>query len=76
METFPCLRLYPLLERFVALLLDMDYADPSNRPLMDLEGLTRWLPGRETRYAALEAAVDRLGFYDANGAVTANEYRP
>ncbi len=54
----------------------MDYADPSARPLMDLEGLTRWLPGRETGYAALEAAVDRLGFYDAEGAVTADGYRP
>lgn len=67
---------HPLLERFVDLLLGMDYADPSTRPLMDLEGLTRWLPGRETGYAALEAAVDRLGFYDARGTVTADGYRP
>ena len=34
---------------------------------MDLEGLTRWLPGRQSGYGALEAAVDRLGFYDAAG---------
>jgi ABC-type phosphate/phosphonate transport system substrate-binding protein len=67
---------HPLLERFVGLLLGMDYADPSTRTLMDLEGLTRWLPGRETGYAALEAAVDRLGFYDAKGAVTADGYGP
>jgi ABC-type phosphate/phosphonate transport system substrate-binding protein len=67
---------HPLLERFVGLLLGMDYADPSTRPLMDLEGLTRWLPGRETGYAALEAAVDRFGFYDGKGAVTAGGYRP
>jgi phosphonate transport system substrate-binding protein len=67
---------HPGLERFVDLLLSMDYADPATRPLMDLEGLTRWLPGRETGYAALEAAVDRLGFYDAKGAVTADGYRP
>jgi ABC-type phosphate/phosphonate transport system substrate-binding protein len=67
---------HPLLEPFVALLLGMDYADPSTRPLMDLEGLTRWLPGRETGYTALETAVDRLGFYDAHGAVTADGYRP
>jgi ABC-type phosphate/phosphonate transport system substrate-binding protein len=67
---------HPLLEGFVGLLLGMDYADPSARPLMDLEGLTRWLPGRETGYAALEAAVDRLGFYDAKGAVIADGYRP
>lgn len=67
---------HPLLDRFVALLLAMDYADPAARPLMDLEGLTRWLPGRETGYAALEAAVDRVGFYDAEGSVTADGYRP
>ncbi len=67
---------HPLLDRFVALLLAMDYADPTARPLMDLEGLTRWLPGRETGYAALEAAVDRVGFYDAKGAVTAGGYEP
>ena len=27
----------------------MDYADPVVRPLLDLEGLTRWLPGRRDR---------------------------
>ena len=67
---------HPLLERFVALLLAMDYADPVARPLMDLEGLTRWLPGRQSGYGALETAVDRVGFYDAQGAVTADGYRP
>lgn len=67
---------HPLLERFTALLLAMDYDDPVARPLMDLEGLTRWLPGRESGYALLEAAVDRVGFYDARGAVTADGYRP
>jgi ABC-type phosphate/phosphonate transport system substrate-binding protein len=67
---------HPLLEGFADLLLGMDYADPSARPLMDLEGLTRWLPGRQTGYSALESAVDQLGFYDAKGAVTADGYHP
>jgi phosphonate transport system substrate-binding protein len=67
---------HPLLDRFVKLLLAMDYADADARPLMDLEGLTRWLPGRVTGYGALEAAVDRVGFYGADGAVTADGYRP
>jgi ABC-type phosphate/phosphonate transport system substrate-binding protein len=67
---------HPLMEQFVGLLLGMDYADASTRALMDLEGLTRWLPGRETGYAALEAAVDHLGFYDASGTITADGYRP
>lgn len=64
------------LDRFVELLLGMDYADPTVRPLLDLEGLTRWLPGRTSGYAQLEAAVDRLGFYDHRGQVTADGYLP
>jgi ABC-type phosphate/phosphonate transport system substrate-binding protein len=66
----------PLLARFVELLLGMDYADAEARPLMDLEGLTRWLPGRLTGYDQLEAAVDRAGFYGADGTITADGYRP
>lgn len=62
--------------RFVETLLAMDYADPAARPLMDLEGLTRWEPGRDTGFDQLDAAVDALGFYDRAGAVTAVGYRP
>jgi ABC-type phosphate/phosphonate transport system substrate-binding protein len=58
------------------LLLEMSYADPEVRQLLDLEGLTAWLPGRTTGYAALEAAVDRYRFYDRDGRVTAADYRP
>jgi ABC-type phosphate/phosphonate transport system substrate-binding protein len=65
-----------LCEQFVSLLLGMDYADPDVRPLLDLEGLTRWLPGRLSGYDQLEAAVDRFGFYDDSGGVTADGYRP
>ena len=54
----------------------MDYADPEVRPLLDLEGLTRWLPGRTSGYRQLEAAVDPCGFYGPNGEVTADGYRP
>jgi phosphonate transport system substrate-binding protein len=65
------------LQRFRELLLAMDYGDPAVRPLLDLEGLKQWKPGRTTGYAALEAAVDDLGFYDGKGAITAgSEYRP
>jgi ABC-type phosphate/phosphonate transport system substrate-binding protein len=64
------------LERFVALLASMDYADPSVRPLLDLEGLTRWLPGRLTGYPQLESAVDRFHFYSEKGDVIADGYRP
>jgi phosphonate transport system substrate-binding protein len=58
------------------LLLSMSYADETVRHLLDLEGLTRWLPGRATGYATLDTAVDLLGFYDAAGAITASDYRP
>ncbi|HEX3424733.1 MAG TPA: PhnD/SsuA/transferrin family substrate-binding protein [Acidimicrobiales bacterium] len=64
------------LERFVSLLLAMDYGDATVRRLLDLEGLTRWLPGRTSGYGPLEAAVDTFGFYDAKGQVTADGYRP
>jgi phosphonate transport system substrate-binding protein len=47
-----------LVESFGALLTSMSYADPRVRPLLDLEGLTAWLDGRDTCYAALETAVD------------------
>jgi ABC-type phosphate/phosphonate transport system substrate-binding protein len=65
-----------LVDRFGALLLGMTYADPRLRALFDLEGLTAWRPGRTAGYAALEAAVDRFGFYDAAGAITASGYAP
>ena len=68
--------LSPLIERFTTLLLAMDYADPKVRPLLDLEGLTRWLPGRTFGYDQLEQAVDQLGFYDHRGQVTADGYQP
>ncbi len=67
---------HPDVERFGRLLLSMSYADPVVRPLLDLEGLTQWKPGRTSGYAALEDAVDETGFYDGEGKVTAGEYRP
>lgn len=65
-----------LVEGFGGLLTGMSYADPEVRPLLDLEGLTQWRPGRATGYAALEAAVDATGFYDPAGRVTATAYDP
>ena len=62
--------------RFRELLLGMEYGDPEVRPLLDMEGLTRWLDGRVIGYAALEEAVDHGGFYDDKGAITAAGYRP
>lgn len=62
--------------QFRDLLLAMSYDDASLRPLLDLEGLKVWCPGRTTGYAALETAVDETGFYGSDGDVRADGYRP
>ena len=61
----------PTVDRFVDLLLSMSYDDPAVRPLLQLEGLREWRPGRVDGYRQLEAAVDRLGFYGPDGSMTA-----
>jgi phosphonate transport system substrate-binding protein len=53
-----------LVDRFRDLLLGMSYADPSVRPLLDLEGLKQWRAGRTEGYAALNEAVDRFGYVE------------
>jgi phosphonate transport system substrate-binding protein len=55
---------HPKTARFTELLLAMSYDDPALRPLLDLEGLTKWLPGRTSGYAGLERAVDRYRYLD------------
>jgi ABC-type phosphate/phosphonate transport system substrate-binding protein len=61
---------------FVRLLESMSYADPQVRPLLDLEGLKQWVPGRTSGFGPLNRAVDEMGFYDARGGVTAAQYTP
>ncbi len=51
--------------RFRELLLGMSYADAEVRPLLDLEGLKQWVPGRVEGYTQLAAAVDRFSTIDA-----------
>jgi phosphonate transport system substrate-binding protein len=50
-----------LVKAFRDLLLGMAYSDAEVRPLLDLEGLKQWQPGRTSGYAALATAVDRFG---------------
>jgi ABC-type phosphate/phosphonate transport system substrate-binding protein len=50
-----------LVARFTELLLGMRYDDPQVRPLLDLEGLKVWKPGRTSGYAALEESAARFG---------------
>jgi hypothetical protein len=46
--------------RFRELLLAMSYEDATVRPLLDLEGLKAWLPGRTSGYALLASALGRF----------------
>jgi ABC-type phosphate/phosphonate transport system substrate-binding protein len=65
-----------LVARFRDLLLDMSSDNAALRPLLDMEGLKLWCPGRTDRYAQLQAAVDETGFYGRDGDVRAPDYRP
>jgi phosphonate transport system substrate-binding protein len=57
------------------MLLAMSWDDPKVRPLLELEGLKIWQPGRDSGYTLLERAVTDEGFYDAAGNITADGYR-
>jgi ABC-type phosphate/phosphonate transport system substrate-binding protein len=50
--------------RFRDILLGMSYSESDVRPLLDLEGLKRWVPGRVEGYSQLAAAVDRFRTID------------
>jgi len=43
----------------------MKYDNPAHREMMDLEGLTAWLPGRTTGFGPLTDAVASERFFDA-----------
>lgn len=60
--------------RFRGLLLSMSYDDPQVRPLLDLEGLKMWKPGRTEKYALLTRAVDRFKTMDAFVASVSKSY--
>ncbi|MDQ6927639.1 MAG: phosphate/phosphite/phosphonate ABC transporter substrate-binding protein [Actinomycetota bacterium] len=65
-----------LIDRFTKLLFGMTYDDQEVRPLLDLEGLKAWRPGRTSGYGALDLGVRQFGFYNEEGNVTASDYRP
>jgi phosphonate transport system substrate-binding protein len=50
--------------RFRELLLGMRYDDAQVRPLLDLEGLKVWKPGRTEKYGLLSRAIERFGTID------------
>jgi ABC-type phosphate/phosphonate transport system substrate-binding protein len=46
-----------LARRWTEALLRMDFNNPRWRRLMDLEGLSAWVPGRKDGYESLRAAI-------------------
>lgn len=63
-----------VVDRFAQLLLSMSFDDPAVRPLLQLEGLREWRPGRTQGYQQLESAVDRLRFYGPDGSILQEGY--
>lgn len=61
--------------RFRELLLAMSYDDPQVRPLLDLEGLKAWKPGRTEFYRPLDIAVTEMNFYDEAGNIAIADYQ-
>jgi phosphonate transport system substrate-binding protein len=67
-------RRHPQTDRFRELLLAMDYANEKIRPLLDMEGLKQWLPGRVSHYTTLQNSIDRFGTVDAFVATVARSH--
>jgi ABC-type phosphate/phosphonate transport system substrate-binding protein len=60
---------------FTELLLAMRWQDSQVRPLLELEGLKEWFPGRTSGYELLIRSVDDEKFYDAEGNILVADYR-
>ncbi len=55
----------PEVQRFMELLLAMSYDDPDLRPLLDMEGLKAWKPGRTSGYDLLNRATEDFHTIDS-----------
>lgn len=51
------------IERFSSALFAMSWDDPEHRRILELEGLKRWMPPRETGYDSLRAALDEIDYW-------------
>jgi len=60
---------------FTELLFSMRWDDPMVRPLLELEGLREWRPGRISGYDLLSRAVDDEEFYSQDGHILPADYR-
>ena len=54
-------------QRFVDALTAMSYDNPAHRPILDAEGLQRWLPPQLDGYDALRQAAAQQGFFATKG---------
>jgi len=54
----------PRFARWTDTLLKMDYNNPSDRKILDMEGLKRWIRPQMDGYRVLFEAVDDLQFFD------------
>ena len=54
--------------RWLAALFAMRYDNPDHRAMMDLEGLTAWMPGRTSGFGPLAAAVAAERFFERHAA--------
>ena len=64
-----------LLNKFTELLFAMKWEDEKVRPLLELEGLQKWVPGRVSHYKLLDDANSLVGFYDDKGNIVVQDYR-
>lgn len=53
-----------LFNRWMEILEQMDYGQPDQQKIMDLEGLKRWVPGRTSGYEQILAATNYMKFFD------------
>jgi phosphonate transport system substrate-binding protein len=58
--------------RFVSALSAMSYDNPVHRPILDAEGLKRWLPPHVDGYAELRQAAAHQGFFKPQSAKAAD----
>ncbi len=63
-----------VITRFCDLLMSMSYDDPQVRPLLDLEGLKQWRPGRTEKYALLTRAINQFKTIDVFVAEVSKSY--
>ena len=50
-------------DRFARALFAMEFDNPRHRPVLEMEGLKRWVPPVTDGYRSLREACERQGFY-------------